>query len=411
MTSNQSINGLAEIVAAAAIVPPLDNRRLAEIMNATANMPALDNGRLAEMMNATIDMPGLTSMQAAASVFAAKINDFLEPLQRASIVLAEYIRPVSEHMAQVGAAINGVMSLQERRELEKMRTASITDMLNSVDLRNLTATRTIADVFKTQESARSAIADFALPLAKISDRLTLTEAVANIDFDFIMRSASNFPGFGELKEAVDRTAISYKLLAAENSVVFPQFVLPGATRELFTTSLTTEAICIPDERENGRHVDEDLIDRELDFCEGILKNINPALVIPLRGARAVIRDDHNPDRARHVLTSLRELWKHLLAHLAPDKAVTAWAGKQGENDDLFYKGSPTRKARLKYICQKYESDSLCDFLIEDTNSIQGLIHFCNKLHEVPTITTRQAHLLLIKSDSLLLYILRISQEL
>jgi hypothetical protein len=75
--------------------------------------------------------------------------------------------------------------------------------------------------------------------------------------------------------------------------------------------------------------------------------LNPRLVNLLEGARQAL-NSNNPERVRHVMTSLRELFTHVLHELAPDDRVREWSNSHRDYDD---KGRPTRRARLRYICR------------------------------------------------------------
>ena len=88
------------------------------------------------------------------------------------------------------------------------------------------------------------------------------------------------------------------------------------------------------------------LETETSVCIGLLQTLDPGLATPYRGARDALRSG-NPDRSRHILTSLRELWNHVLRRIAPDDLVLAWI--RGGDHHLLHEGRPTRKARALYV--------------------------------------------------------------
>ena len=70
------------------------------------------------------------------------------------------------------------------------------------------------------------------------------------------------------------------------------------------------------------------------------------------GALQAMNSD-NPDKIRHMITSLRELYNHVLNRLAPDNAVGKWDPKQV----YYHEGRPTRRGRFMYICRNLEGSS------------------------------------------------------
>lgn len=71
-----------------------------------------------------------------------------------------------------------------------------------------------------------------------------------------------------------------------------------------------------------------------------------------KGALQAMHSD-NPDRIRHMITSLRELYNHVLHRLAPDDELAKW-----DTDQTYYdKGRPTRRGRFMYICRNLEGSN------------------------------------------------------
>jgi len=209
---------------------------------------------------------------------------------------------------------------------------------------------------------------------------------------------------------------TYKNLADSISTLpevtrLPAFALPGATREVFTTGYALDVLCNPEESQTEEDLTEIQliaeVEQETSGCIALLQRVDPALVRPYIGARDALRSA-SADRARHILTSLREFWNHLLRRLAPDELVMMWVPKDAKDLDLLHDGLPTRKARVLYVCRNLYHGQLTDFVVQDTRALVKLIEFFNHVHELELeLTDEQLRALLLKTDSWLMYILQI----
>ena len=244
--------------------------------------------------------------------------------------------------------------------------------------------------------------------------------MTGIDFEAIRsRYQIKMPAISRLKRSIDHVAASYGSLAGSLREIsditrLPAFVLPGATREIYTTSFALETLRPSDEQDEEEAETEIQLVAEAELetsdCIALLKQVDPSLARPYIGARDALYGN-SADRARHILTSLRELWNHLLRRLAPDDLVTAWIPSLANQKDLQYEGKPTRRARVLYVCRELNNDPLADFLIHDTQALVKLIVLFNRVHELETeLTDEQLRAILLKSDSWLMYILQISTE-
>ena len=146
---------------------------------------------------------------------------------------------------------------------------------------------------------------------------------------------------------------------------------------------------------------------ETSGCIALLQQADPGLARPYIGARDALQGN-NADRARHILSSLRELWNHLLRRLAPDESVSAWIPGIADQKDLLHEGKPTRRARVLYVCRELNNAPLSDFLMHDTRALVKLIELFNRVHELESeLTDEQLRAILLKTDSWLMYILQI----
>ncbi|PLY12690.1 MAG: hypothetical protein C0631_16255 [Sedimenticola sp.] len=259
-----------------------------------------------------------------------------------------------------------------------------------------------------------------LDLCDTSLRLAATERLmAGINFEAIRsRFQIEMPVISGLESSIAHVTASYGSLAESLREIsditrLPAFVLPGATREIYTTSFAIEALCTWDEREDDDEAETEIqlvaeAELETSGCIALLQQVEPGLARPYIGARDALYGN-NADRARHILSSLRELWNHLLRRLAPDDLVAAWIPGVPNQKDLLHEGKPTRRARVLYVCRELNNDPLTDFLMHDTRALVKLIELFNRVHELETeLTDEQLRAILLKTDSWLMYILQIS---
>ena len=168
-------------------------------------------------------------------------------------------------------------------------------------------------------------------------------------------------------------------------------------KEIITPEYDRE---IPDEYEIS-------VDPEKIFLEDRLRDIDRSLPNLLQGARQASSTD-NPDRARHVTVSLRELIGHVLRHVAPDDIIRAWTDKPC----YFHNHRPTRKARLLYINREINIGGLSKFVDVDVTSAIKLI---NTLHGgthviTPRLTDEELQALVTRTELLLLSLLHMDSQ-
>ncbi|MDO8473039.1 MAG: hypothetical protein Q7T05_04395 [Dehalococcoidia bacterium] len=255
-----------------------------------------------------------------------------------------------------------------------------------------------------------------LLLTDVTFRMTVTETLfAGIDFESLCRAvALPEPAFLRIEHLIGDVTLTYGRLA-ESITTFPDltylpaFALLGATREVFSTGYALDSICVPEKR--VRQKDESEVQflaevrQETSGCIGLLQSIDPVLARLYVGAHDALHSG-NAERARHVLSSLRELWNHFLRRLAPDEHVLAWVPRNDK--DLLHEGRPTRRARVMYICRSLNHEPLTDFVVQDTRALVKLVDVFNRVHELePGLTDEQLRVLLLRTDSWLTYILQV----
>jgi Predicted pPIWI-associating nuclease len=95
------------------------------------------------------------------------------------------------------------------------------------------------------------------------------------------------------------------------------------------------------------------LDDAVPGIDDLLREFDGSLCPLLVGARQALAG-RNPDRARHVTTSLRELFTQVLHSLAPDDGVRSWTSQA----DHFIDKRPTRRARLRNVSTRMRRSSL-----------------------------------------------------
>lgn len=338
----------------------------------------------------------------------------LEPIRRQQLEITRALE-----MAGAATRIHEIVGANQHwQDLIKQATATsrIAESLSAAHQSWLDTIKPIQHDFsqlsQLQASAKLALCDTSL-------RLSATERLmAGIDFEAIRgRFQIEMPVISGLESSIAHVAASYGNLAESLREIsditrLPAFVLPGATREIYTTSFALETLRPWDER------DEDEAETEIQFvaeaeletsgCIALLQQVDPGLARPYIGARDALYGN-NADRARHILSSLRELWNHLLRRLAPDDLVAAWIPGVSNQKDLLHDGKPTRRARVLYVCRELNNEPLTDFLMHDTRALVKLIELFNRVHELETaLTDEQLRAILLRTDSWLMYILQIS---
>lgn len=338
-----------------------------------------------------------------------QMEQALEPIRRHHLEISrsiEFSGLASSHLAEI------VQANQRWQDLIDQASASsrVFEDIKRTHQTWLEGIRPMQDSIEQLQAAAK------LSLGDIAYRMTVSERLfAGIDFD-AMRQAMALPepAFLKFQDVIGNVTSTYEILAASIRILpdvthLPTFALPGATREVFITGYALDAIRVPEEPE-----DEDdasvvqliaEVEQETSGCIGLLQAVDPALARPYIGAHDALRG-RNADRARHILSSLREFWNHLLRRLAPDEHVLTWVST--DDKDLLHEGRPTRRARVLYVCRGLNHEPLTDFVVQDTRALVKLVDFFNRVHELdPELTDEQLRALLLRTDSWLTYILQI----
>ena len=145
----------------------------------------------------------------------------------------------------------------------------------------------------------------------------------------------------------------------------------------------------------------------------LLKQVDPKLV-RLRIGAAQSLNQNNPDRKRHFLCSLRELWINILDSLAPNSNVIEWIGENESTEVMFQNNDPnlpTRRARLLYFGVSLKNPEMRMFHGLDMKALHNFINIFNRIHDLePNFSEKELQILLFRSDVWMEYLIRILDQ-
>ena len=278
----------------------------------------------------------------------------------------------------------------------------------------------LSDIAATQQSITDQVSVARLVLEDVSVKATLAASRWDkIDLDAIGKQWLLQQDFvNDLRASLDKMKHSFVSLTqsfgdAHNLLAMPSFILPGALQELYSTSDTINVLQ-PRDKQWEIQYDGDVelpavtgttSGREL---EELLSQVDPALVGMYHGALRALEHD-NPDRARHVLVSLRTLVDHVLWALAPNNESLAWISLQGENSFL-HEGKPTRSGRVMFILREQAGGPVAEFVGCDMQVVNLLYSVFNRVHgKNPGVPYGQLRMIVFRTEAFLQYLLRVRQ--
>lgn len=294
------------------------------------------------------------------------------------------------------------------KSLFEQETSSIRLMRDLMEKQDSTVESTrplYADASRFMEIEKSA----SLALKNMSLGLSATgKLMASLDFGAIGRHhgiettffADVENSLATLDSAYGNFVASFDSMAALRR--YPDFVLPGATSEMFTTGAVLHSL-MPEEK------------AEIEWPEGANPDLTMLLehgfadLIPIyRGILESI-NSHNPERKRHILTSIRTLCDAVLHRLAPNNYVIPWITESQRQKELMDKGKPIRAARIKYICRDLEDTPLAKFMEADSDAFPKIYEVLNRLHELKIgLNERQLKIVVKRIEAYLVYLLQFS---
>jgi hypothetical protein len=271
----------------------------------------------------------------------------------------------------------------------------IQNMIGGIGLSDL-----ISSAFGRIDTTRMLSASLAAQ-AKLSalDNLTLGR-LAGIDQAFSRAISTNLGNLTRSYQSLIDVAATRESLANQLPLI-TTYAPVEYCREIDVL----KAITIDDESndEDDKLIANALID-SLPSVDSLLEAFDVRLSRLLHGARQALIDD-NPDRARHVTTSVRELFTQVLHALAPDNDIRQWSS----SPELFHDNRPTRRARLLFICREINCDPLSRFVEDD---VRAALSFVESLsygtHVVESkLTHSQLSSIVSRVESLLVFLLQL----
>jgi hypothetical protein len=217
----------------------------------------------------------------------------------------------------------------------------------------------ISDSVATMLSSTKMLSVSLAAQAKLAslDNLTLGKIIC-FDGGFTKSLTTNLENLTCSYKSLIDSAITHESFKKD----FP-FVATFAPIEYFREVDVLESITVENIDEAGDEPVEKSITEILPFADDLLAEFDGRLCSLLHGARQSLQGN-NPDRARHIITSIRELLTQVLHALAPDNEVFKWTSKP----ELFHNNRPTREARLLFICRNINDAPLSRFVKDDVRA-------------------------------------------
>ncbi len=198
---------------------------------------------------------------------------------------------------------------------------------------------------------------------------------------------------------------------AENRVLaLPPVATAGPASEYFNAvdllETTTDEEVEPEAEEEIQAVRDQIAEQNAAALSGSLSVKFPDLVGLLGGARAAFASRHD-DYQRHFITSLRELFTHVLHRLAPDDEVRKFSTDREDFPD----NRPTRNVRLRYICRGINDRRFGKFVEKDVAAMLALVDlFQGGTHAVTcSYTEPQLRALLVRAEGLVQFLLEVGE--
>ncbi len=273
-------------------------------------------------------------------------------------------------LSQVFAEHNALQA-----SLESFRTqTSVTDLLSSIDMARLLHT--------------SLSAQYHLPELEESSFGHMINASNMFSNDLEANFSKLTQSYREVIECIPSIAKPYVPLVAKYCPI--EYSLEMGVLEC--TSLESD-------KEPGAG--------ELPSVDEVLVSFDDRCLTLVNGAREALTST-NPDRARHVTTSLRELFRYVIHRLAPDDQVKKWSNDESH----FHENRPTRRARLQYICRKVACDPLTEFIEDDVRAALTLMDLLHEgTHAVQSkLTDHQLAAIVQRMEYLILFLIKLDEK-
>ena len=347
-------------------------------------------------------------------------DDLASQLRQSTSLMASLQGPLTKHLELDRNLFRTASSVLSQAHLVELTTSNFRDLsLANQRLTDLVSSAAITDstlskVFAEHNALRAS-------LQSIVSRPSITDLLTSLDttrllhtslssqyrlLDLEARSFGRLIGTSNLL-ANDLTATFSKLTRSYRDVIecFPRIPEPQipfiAKYSPVEYSLELDVL----ERITVEQ-DQDVQGEGLPSVDDELASFDDRMLILINGARESLKSN-NPDRARHITTSVRELFTQVLHGLAPDEEIRKWSA----DGDHYHNNRPTRRARLLYICRKFACDPLTKFVEDDVRAALTLIDSLNAgTHVVQSALTEfQLEAIVYRVEALVLFLLKISR--
>jgi hypothetical protein len=195
---------------------------------------------------------------------------------------------------------------------------------------------------------------------------------------------------------------------------FPPIITRLPSVEFYNSAHLLETVSaerpdsIVQEEENTR---QEILTETEAALQKLIKDLKPDLTPLWKGAIAALNSD-NPDKVRHFIISMRELFTHVLHMLSPDTELREWTTSPEYYRDGDSTKPPTRRGRLQFICRNIDSGPFSSFIDKDVTALLEFLElFQRGTHEIGTLHTQsQLQALKIRAESGIRYIIEISRS-
>lgn len=341
-------------------------------------------------------------------------------LQKSTSVFASLQASIAEQLASNKSLFGSASEALSKASLATLTTTNFRDLglanerLTELVSRAAISNSTLSQVFAEHNTLRAS-------LESIATRPSMIDLLSSMDTTRLLHTSlsSQYRLLGLEASSIGRLVGASNVFANDLTATFGKF----------TRSYRDVIECIPRISERQAtfiakyppveySLELDVLERiSIDTDEGVkstglptvdgeLASFDDRLLTLINGARESLKSD-NPDRARHVTTSVRELCTQVLHRLAPDDEIKKWS----EDGDHYHNGRPTRRARLLYICRRFSCDPLTKFVEEDVRAAITLIDSLNAgTHVVHSqLTDFQLEAIVYRIEALALFLLKISR--
>lgn len=258
---------------------------------------------------------------------------------------------------------------------------------------------TSSNIGKIAEYSLQAERNFStLTIKNIGSRLKIEESTIPSLWDTLTDCSKSFSNLWTSYESNPKSFVE-----------LPPILLRIAPIEYFNTSSLIEKISVEENEDSEETLlTNDLLIENEETLVMLLPKLNPHLLKMWKGANQALVSDNN-DKVRHFVTSIRELFTHVLHLIAPDDAIASWPDRK---EEYYANGKVTRRGRLQYLYRNVRNEHFNEFIEADIKTTLFLINlFQEGTHAINSkLTDSQLISIKVKVESTLKYLLQTYYE-